>query len=305
MYPLSCLRLRSLKQLGGLLVPVLLVLLCLPVLGQELALPAKPDSLHFAVIGDSGTGQSAQYQVGELLAAYNTKFRYDLVLMLGDNIYGSKNPQDYRAKFELPYKKLLDAGVKFYAALGNHDPRDQVSYKLFNMGGERYHTLKAPKEDVRFFVLDSNYMDQVQLGWLDKELASSKSKWKICYFHHPLYSSGGRHGSDIELRKVLEPLFVKHGVSLVLSGHDHFYERVKPQKGIYYFVCGAAGQLAPGDIKRSDLTIKGFDRDNHFMLMEIDGDNLYFQTISRAGKTVDSGMLLRPAIKPEVTGAGK
>jgi hypothetical protein len=296
---------RSLKQLSGLLVPALFVLLCLPILGQELTLPNKPDSLHFAVIGDSGTGESAQYQIGELLAAYNTKFRCDLVLMLGDNIYGSKTPQDYRAKFELPYKKLLDAGIKFYAALGNHDPRNQVSYKLFNLGGERYHTFKAPKGDVRFFVLDSNYVDRVQLEWVEKELASSKNKWKICYFHHPLYSSGGRHGSDISLRKVLEPLFVKYGVSLVLSGHDHFYERIKPQMGIYYFVCGAAGQLAPGDIKRSALTAKGFDLDNHFMLMEIDGDNLYFQTISRTGVTVDSGMLLRPAVKPEMTAAGK
>jgi calcineurin-like phosphoesterase family protein len=305
MLSMFCARLRSLRQIAGLFVPVLVVLLCRPILGQELALPNKSDSLHFAVIGDSGTGKSGQYQIGELLAAYNTKFHYDLVLMLGDNIYGSKKPEDYRAKFELPYKKLLDAGIKFYAALGNHDPRDQVSYKLFNMGGERYHAFKAPKGDVRFFVLDSNYVDKVQLEWIEKELASSKSKWKVCYFHHPLYSSGGRHGSDIELRKVLEPLFIKYGVSLVLSGHDHFYERIKPQMGIYYFVCGAAGQLAPGDIKRSDLTAKGFDRDNHFMLMEIDGDNLYFQTIARAGRTVDSGMLLRPAVKPEMTAAGK
>lgn len=85
---------------------------------------------------------------------------------------------------------------------------------------------------------------------------------------------------------------------MALSCHDHVYERVKPQKGIYYFVSGAGGQLRPGDLKRSALTEAGFDRDQSFMLNEIAGDNLHFQVVSRTGKTVDSGTLhrqLRPA----------
>lgn len=80
------------------------------------------------------------------------------------------------------------------------------------------------------------------------------------FFHHPLYSSGGRHGSDRALREQLEPIFLKHGVNVVLSGHDHFYERIKPQKGITYFVSGAAAKLRRGDIERSPLTAKGFDQ---------------------------------------------
>jgi 3',5'-cyclic AMP phosphodiesterase CpdA len=162
------------------------------------------------------------------------------------------------------------------------------------MGGKQYYTFR-PKLGVRFFALDSNYMDQKQLDWLEKELAASGSDWKIAFFHHPLYSSGGRHGSDAALRDQLEPLFLKYSVDVVLSGHDHFYERIKPQKGIYYWVVGGSAKLRSGDIGTTGLTDKGFDSGYSFMAMEIAGDELYFQTISDQGKTVDSGVIRRRA----------
>ena len=214
--------------------------------------------------------------------------------MMGDNIYGRDDPRDYRQKFEEPYRALLDAGVKFYAALGNHDDPKQRFYKNFNMGGERYYTFKAPHAGVRFFALDSNYMDKPQLEWLEKELQASGADWKICFFHHPLYSSGKKHGPSEELRTALEPVLVKHGVDLVLQGHEHFYERIEPQNGIHYFISGAAGQLRRSNIGSSGITAHGFDQDLHFMLVEISGDELYFQTVSRGGKTVDSGSFKRP-----------
>ena len=257
---------------------------------QDLTLPNKKDSLHFAVIGDSGTGGSAQYEVARQMVGYRAKFPFTLVLMLGDNLYGGESVRDFQTKFEEPYKDLLADGVKFYAALGNHDNPKQRFYKPFNMNGQRYYTFK-PTDRVRFFVLDSNYMDPEQLAWLERELKASNSAWKICYFHHPLYSSGRRHGSDEDLRAFLEPLFLKYGVKVVLAGHEHFYERLRPQKGIYYFISGGSAKLRRGNIERSDLTVKGFDQDNHFMLMEIDGDVLYFQTISRLGTTIDTGLV--------------
>jgi len=257
---------------------------------QDLTLPNKKDSLHFAVIGDSGTGGSAQYEVARQMVGYRAKFPFTLVLMLGDNLYGGESVRDFQTKFEEPYKDLLANGVKFYAALGNHDNPKQRFYKPFNMNGQRYYTFK-PTDRVRFFVLDSNYMDPEQLAWLERELKASNSAWKICYFHHPLYSSGRRHGSDEDLRAFLEPLLLKYGVKVVLAGHEHFYERLRPQKGIYYFISGGSAKLRRGNIERSDLTVKGFDQDNHFMLMEIDGDVLYFQTISRLGTTIDTGLV--------------
>ena len=260
---------------------------------QQITLPNQKDSVHFAVIGDSGTGGSDQRVVAQRLTAARAAFPFDIVLMLGDNLYGNESPRDYATKFELPYKALLDAKVKFYAALGNHDDANQVMYEPFNMNGKKYYTFKPPGASVRFFALDSNYMDKDQLAWLEKELAGSQSDWKIMFFHHPLYSSGATHGSTVPLRNQIEPLFVKYGVDAVFAGHEHFYERIKPQKGIYYFVSGGAGKLRRGDIRTSAITEKGFDDGYHFMLVELAPKMLYFQTISDKGVTVDSGALPR------------
>jgi len=262
------------------------------------ALPNKEDSLKFGVLGDFGTGEREQYQLADQMAKLHTRFVYEIVVTVGDNLYGSERPQDFVKKFEAPYKPLLDAGVKFYASLGNHDAREQSRYKLFNMEGRTYYTFKAPKEDVRFFALESDYPKPEQIAWLEKELENSNEKWKIPYFHHPLYSSGERHGSDLTLRQTLEPLFIKYGVSVVLTGHDHFYERIKPQNGILYFVVGSGGKLRGGNIDRnSGLTAKGFDTDLAFLAAEISGDEMYFNTISRQGTIIDSGMIQRR--KPE------
>jgi predicted phosphodiesterase len=257
-------------------------------------LPNKPDSLKFAVIGDNGTGEPPQYDVAKQMLAWHEKFPFTLVTMVGDNIYGSERPQDFVQKFEAPYKALLDAGVKFYACLGNHDSPEQRFYKFYNMDGKRYYSFKAPKQDVRFFALESTYMDQDQLAWVEKELQSSKEDWKIAFFHHPLYSSARTHGSEMRLRATLEPLLIKYNVSVVLNGHDHVYERIKPQNGIQYFVSGAAGQLRDGDLRKgSPLTAKGFDTDQSFMLMEVDGDDLTYLSITRKGEIVDSGVIAR------------
>jgi 3',5'-cyclic AMP phosphodiesterase CpdA len=262
--------------------------------------PNRKDSLKFAAIGDNGTGDKPQYELAAVMSAWQRQFPFDTVIMLGDNIYGSQGPRAFLDKFENPYKPLLDAGVKFYAALGNHDSQSSRFYKPWNMNGERYYTFS--KKNVKFFVLDSDYMDPKQLQWIDNELKSARDDWKIAYFHHPLYSSGGRHGSEVDMRVTLEPLFVKYGVNVVYSGHDHIYERIKPQKGIYYFVSGSGGQLRGGDLKKSPLTAAGYDADQTFMLNEVAGDELFFQVITRTGRTVDSGVIARqPKPKPAET----
>jgi hypothetical protein len=260
---------------------------------QDLRLPLKDGSTRFAVIGDSGTGDGHQVDVARTLTAWQMKFPYEFVLMMGDNLYGGDKPQDYQKKFEVPYKALLGGGVKFYAALGNHDNPNQTLYKPFNMNGERYYSFKPERASVRFFALDSNYVDAKQLEWLDRELATSGSDWKICFFHHPLYSSGETHGSADLQRDQLEPLFVKHGVNVVLTGHEHFYERIKPQKGIAYFILGSSAKVRRGDIQKTDLTAKGWDQGYAFMLMEVAGDELSFQVVSDKGETIDSGSIHR------------
>ena len=250
----------------------------------------RPGSLKFAVIGDNGNGSRQQYELGQVMAVRRAAFPYEFVLMMGDNLYGAQRPDDFVVKFERPYETLLKAGVKFYAAIGNHDDAEtDVRYPHFNMNGARYYTFV--KQYVRFVVADTNFLDRVQLEWLDRTLKSSTEPWKIVYFHHPLYSNGDRHGSNVELRVQLEPMLVTHGVHVVMSGHDHIYERIKPQKGITYFVIGSGGMLRKGGVTPSSLTAAAFSDDQSFTLMEIEGPELHFQTISRTGAVVDSGVI--------------
>ncbi len=206
-------------------------------------------------------------------------------------MYGGQSPSDFVKKFEQPYAPLLKAGVKFQASLGNHDRPENVSYKLYNMNGQRYYSYV--RNNARFLALDSTQMDPAQLAWIEMTLRNAREDWKICYFHHPLYSNADRHGSSVDLRILLEPIFIRHGVDVVFSGHDHVYERLKPQKGIHYFVSGSAGQLRKGNMSPSDQTAASFDQDQSFMLVEIAGADMFFQTIARTGKTVDSGVIHR------------
>lgn len=279
-----------------------------------LALPLKDGSVRFAVIGDSGRGDQAQREVAARMVAWRLQFPFDFVLMLGDNIYPPHRPTDYETKFEQPYRELLEAGVTFHAAIGNHDEPNEIYYHGFNMGGQRYYTFRRAEDrlsaltgaGVRFFALDSRSFDGGQLAWLRDQLAHHDSTWTIAFFHHPLYTSGRYASAARSLRRTLEPILVNGDVDVVLSGHEHFYERITPQRGIVYFVSGAAGSLRVGDIRQTDLTAQGFDRDFSFILMEVSGETLYFQAISREGATVDAGAITRGTTHerlPDATGA--
>ena len=255
---------------------------------QDMKLPVMENSVRFLVIGDAGTGDREQNEVAAQIVRWYSEFPFTFALMLGDNIYGKERPQDFTRKFERPYKRLLDAGVKFHAALGNHDDPNQRYYKPFNLDGKRYRTFK--EGNVRFFILDSNYLDPEQVQWFEKELDDSESEWKIVYFHHPLYTTA-RRGPEVELRAILEPLFVKLGVDVVFTGHEHIYERFKPQRGIHYFVVGGAAKLRRGDTHRGPLTAAAFDRDRSFMIVAIIDNKMFFQVVSRGGAVVDEGII--------------
>jgi predicted phosphodiesterase len=264
-----------------------------------LALPNTLTSIKFAVIGDSGRWSQEQRELAAQMARFREKYPFEFVLMLGDNIYeGPATREDYLRKFEEPFAPLLDAGVDFYAALGNHDDPKQVNYAGFNMKGERYYSF-APPEDVlakvanrvEFFALDTTTPDRTQMQWLEERLNASKATWKICFFHHPLYTTGRYQTVSYLYRRILESLLVRHGVDVVFSGHEHIYQRSRIQQGIQYVVSGGAGSVRLGDGAVSPLIARNYAEDLHFLLVEIDGDELHFQAISRTGVTVDAGTL--------------
>ena len=268
---------------------------------DEPPLAFKPFSLKFAIIGDSGQWSTVQRQTAAELSAQHAGFPFDLVLMLGDNNYGDGSPESYRVRFEEPYTPLLDAGVKFYAARGNHDAGAQWDYPPFNMGGHRYYTFTRKTgvmppvagDRVQFFALDSVNLDDEQVRWFDRELSESKAEWKIAFLHHPIYSSGRYARSSAARRSTLEHVLVEHHVDVVFAGHEHVYERMTPQLGVMHFVAGASGAVRRGDLRPSPYQAKGYDADLSFMLVEIAGNSLYFRALSRTGETVDSGKIVR------------
>ena len=266
---------------------------------DQLTLPNAERSIKFAIIGDSGRGDRPQHDVAAQMEAFRQRFDFKFVLMAGDNIYeGPASEEDYRLKFEEPYQALLDAGVKFYAALGNHDDTNQIFYKPFNMEGHRYYTFVPPVDPitrwdtrVRFFALDSTYLSLEQLRWFEKEVTESRAEWKIAFMHHPVYTSG-RYGLAARgIRLALESSLVNGGVDVVFTGHEHIYERSELQRGILYFISGGAGSLRAGDAKQSPQIARSYDQDYHFMLAEISDEGFFFQAINRKGETVDAGSL--------------
>lgn len=281
-----------------------LLLLALPIIATAQTGNNPNSIITFAVIGDTGTGDEAQLAVARQMVRQREQTPFDFVIMLGDNIYETGDERLIKPRFEEPYKDLLAAGVKFYAALGNHDIikglKFQTNYPNFNMGGRCYYNFtKAPNENnenlLEFFALDSNLMTSEQLKWLDESLSASKARWKIAFSHHSIYSSARMHSPYVKLRAQLEPLYVKHGVSAVFSGHSHCYERVKPQKGVHYFTEGASGEIKRKTLdRRNPLFAAGEDGVNSFLIVQVSENEMKVEAISADGKLIDSYTINRP-----------
>jgi len=263
--------------------------------GVKVGSPAA-DKVRFIAFGDSGKGDGTQYELARLMAAHHGNQAYDTVLLLGDNVYPNGDIKDLPAKFERPYADLLNRGVRFQAVLGNHDVSKgrewQINYRNFNMGGHAYYSFTKGDGLVEFFALDSNNFELRQQQWLDGALAASQARWKIAFFHHPIYSSGNRHGSDLELRARIEPLLVKHGVAAAFAGHDHTYERTKLQQGVQYFVAGTGSRPRRGDLnRRTPIFASGNDENSSFMSVVITPEQFSFKTIDETGRVIDNGEL--------------
>ncbi len=265
---------------------------------SPVAVPKSKLLQRFAVIADTGTSNNHQYAVGRAMTRYHDRHPFNTVLMVGDNIYNNGEIAKIKAAFEIPYADLLSRGVKFYAALGNHDVRTangdrQVDYPQFNMQGQHYYT--HGQGDIKFFVLETSSLVNpqspdrlVQLAWLDRELAASKAKWKIVYGHHNIYSAGV-YKIDRVLQKDVTPILKKHQVRLWINGHDHNYQRSKPIDGTTYLVCGGGGaMLYP--VKPQSWT--AFAQSIHsFGIVEVYQDQILLTGINSQGEIIDRGLV--------------
>lgn len=197
--------------------------------------------IHFAVLGDFGTGLGPQRSVAHQMCKWRRHHPFRNVITTGDNIYPDGSPSLFRPEFYAPYSCLLSHGVHFHASLGNHDVRTaKGSYEIaappFGMPARSYVLRRS---GVRFVFADSNSLDR---RWLWKATRARRGdRWTVVIFHHPVFSPGTVHGSTPGFRPGLPTMFQKRGVDLVLNGHDHIYAVTKPLHGIRYVVSGGGG----------------------------------------------------------------
>lgn len=254
------------------------------------------DHLSFAAIGDNGSGGRKAMAVAEQMALSYRDEPFGLVSLLGDICYYGPISERFDEVFMRPMSPLIDAGVEFELAVGNHDgslwwregvPDVEATLELLGTPGRYYSVERGPAE---LFYLDSGPVGLVgddgdtQLEWLDAALAASRRRWKIVCAHHPMYSSGV-HGPWPGLRSRLEPLLVRHHVDLYLAGHDHHYERTVPIEGITHIVSGGGCKLTPVDPQSYTAFA---DSVLEFVRMDIDGDRLTGRTIGVDGEVVDT-----------------
>lgn len=296
---------------------LLLAVLTTALFGQKsesIPLPTSEpteNEIRFAAIGDSGTGGKEQYKMAEQLFEIQSKTKFNLLLFLGDNIYESGSPKGVEKKFIKPYAPLFQRGIEFRGVIGNHDAKNEngviLQKMIFNMGRNTFYSFVKGNDLVEFFAIDSTLMtndkdqktNQFQLEWFEKNLSKSKSRWKIAFMHHPLFSSAQKHGLEssdqdemLQVRNMLEPLYKKYDVRISLNGHDHIYERTKPQNGVQYFTSGAGAKLRKGNLQKdSPFYAFGNDQVRSFMLFSVTSDSIKFWSIDIDGNILDSGII--------------
>ena len=267
----------------------------------ELALPAggwdtSPDRLVFAAVGDTGSGGRKAMAVAERMALGYAQSPYGLVTHLGDLCYYGRIEDRFDDVFVRPMAPLLDAGVRFEVAIGNHDGHvhwsderlEAIDAELRMLGtpGRYFTTTHGP---VDFFFLDSSTPGlfgpgaSTQREWLDDALRASTSQWKVVCLHHPVYSSGA-HGSTPGAQALLEPILVRNEVDLVLTGHDHHYERTRPLDGITYVVSGGGCKTTPVVPRRFTAAARSTLQ---YLHVDVRGDRLVAAAVRPDGRLVD------------------
>lgn len=255
-----------------------------------------PGRLTFAALGDNGSGGRQALAVAESMARTYRTSPYGLIALLGDICYYGDIRSRFDTVFRRPLRPLIDAGVDFELAIGNHDTELKFSddglaaiedqLELLGTPGRYYTASHGP---VDFFFLDSSipglYGPKAteQTDWLDDALASSTNQWKVVALHHPPYSSG-EHGSTPGAQEKLVPLIARHHVDLVLTGHDHDYERTHPQNGVTYVVSG--GGCKTTAVGRSRFTAVS-ERTLQFLHVDVVDDRLTASSIRPNGSVAD------------------
>jgi hypothetical protein len=258
------------------------------------------EAIRFAVLGDNGSGGRTQMAVARQMALSYRDAPYGLVLLAGDISYYGSIDDRWEEVFAEPYRALIDAGVNWELAIGNHEIDEkkspyavqeiQAQLRRFGKPGTYYRVRHGPLD---LFVLDTSIPLKTgeggaeQLAWLETELSGSDAAWKVALLHHPAFSSG-EHGSEMRVREAVQPLFAEHGVDVAFTGHDHHYERTEPQDGVVWIVSGAGCKLSR--VGRSDFTAHA-ESTLQFMLADVVGETMELRSITTDGTVIDQATL--------------
>ena len=270
---------------------------------------ACPGSLSFLAFGDSGSGGAEQ----QILAGWMRKESPSLVLHLGDLAYPRGAFQDYQDYYFAPCRDLMKR-VPFFPCPGNHDymTRDAFPYlALHNLP----QVASVPESDhgryysfdwggVHFVSVDSNAPlvraaggQGPMLDWLENDLSATRQYWKIVYFHHPPFAGGPNENDPLATlaRNCLVPIIERHGVQLVLNGHEHSYQRTFPLagkqmvtkgNGTVYVTSGGGGYGLYAAHSHPLVAVR--HSVHHYLRVDVANSRLNVSAIGLTGEEIDS-----------------
>jgi 3',5'-cyclic AMP phosphodiesterase CpdA len=253
----------------------------------------RQEPVGLLAVGDFGVGGSRQQALGTALRRFEERNPADALVTLGDNDY-TASPARFRANWAAAFDWLEAAGVSVAGTLGNHDvevQRGRYQFQTLGMPGPYYRRRVG---DVELFMLDSNAPTWRQTRWLDRSLSGSTARWKITVFHHPAFTCGAYRAHALVLQRWV-PLFERYGVRLVLSGHDHNYQRFRARRGVTYVVHGGGS----GYFYRLSACPRSYPRrvrarpEQGFLYVVVRADRLDGYAVNMAGRRTDS-FTLRP-----------
>lgn len=255
----------------------------------------------FVVLGDSGGATADQRKVLEQMQSVD----HDFMVHVGDIAYVDGTYAQFDQHHFDVYRSLFRL-VPHFPVPGNHDYKTERGapylsvFELPRNGDpldpERYYSYDYGP--IHFIALDTNNFTDAQEQWMIEDLEATDQPFIIAYGHHPPYSSGD-HGSDATIRSRVTPELARHGAQLMLTGHDHHYERSNSIDGVTYVVSGGGG-IGTRPTGASNFTAIAGEV-LQFVYMEYDGEDLIFHAIDATGREFDNLVLPpRGAVKVPV-----
>lgn len=245
-------------------------------------------ALRFAAVGDFGDGSANERQVAEAIVAEHGQRPLDLLLLLGDMVYPNGDPSEVDKKFLTPYASVREEGIDTAAVLGNHDIKTDADAiaDAFGMPARFYAFSRG---GVDFFALDSSTgaIAAPQLRWFESALRRSTARWKVAFMHVPAFSAG-QHGPNVALQRALVPLLDRYDVDLMITGHDHDYQRSEPIRGTVHIVSG--GGCCPRPVGTSSYTARAITA-LHFIVIEATAERLSLTAIRVDGTVIDRSVI--------------